>query len=874
MNTYSLLSLLAFFLYLYIGVLTRSRYSEQKANQVFFYLCMALAVWAFAYSFVYPVSHESEENIWFWYRISALGWCTVPAIALHFSLVLTRQGLAKKRWIYLLIYLPSIIFLYRVFTGVLIAYSFRQFDNINIELIDASNMWFMAFVLYYLIYIVMVFYMIMRWGANSPIKREQKQSRLIVASGILATVISQISNFVWPLMGVHFPSLAPISMTILAIGVWYAIIKYQFMNLTSANASEEILKRVQDLIILVDPLAKVVRVNRKLTELLSYCENEVEGLPLYTLFFEHDEVMEKFKRLIDNESVGQMEVHCRSKSGEQIPVNIYPSAVRGKNGAIIGIVVVAQDMRQTRQLQQEVIERRQVEEELIRARDELEQRVNERTVELVNANEKLQVEILERKLSEANLQVSEERYRNLFEKSPVGLLRCNKRGGITDVNQSYLNILKAPVKQVARDLNLITNRSVLLPQIENWSKVFDEGISLVSEIQFVSYWGKYLWVQYKIDPVKDENGDVMEVIIACEDITERKGNEEKIKFLSFNDSLTGVYNRAFFNQEVKRLDVPRQWPLSMIMGDVNGLKLVNDAFGHHQGDKILINITRILRTVCREEDIIARWGGDEFIILLPQTVEKDAEMICERIRKACREAKADPIQASIALGTAVKESKDENIYDVLSRAEDRMYRNKLIEGESVRSSIIYSLENKLNERTMESRGHTERIQSLSLNFAKALGLSSDNARKLSVLAKLHDIGKIAIPDDILSKPAALSQNEWEIVKKHPEIGYRILQSSHEFSMIAEEVLSHHERWDGTGYPRGLKEFNIPQLARILTIVDAYELMTNGSVYKQPVSHQEALDELTRCAGSQFDPYLVEKFISLFETEAACTINAC
>ncbi len=337
--------------------------------------------------------------------------------------------------------------------------------------------------------------------------------------------------------------------------------------------------------------------------------------------------------------------------------------------------------------------------------------------------------------------------------------------------------------------------------------------------------------------------------------------------MSFHDIMTGSYNRTYFEEELRRLDTRRQMPLSIIIGDIDGLKTVNDTLGHLKGDRLIIKVAEVLKRTCRAEDIVCRWGGDEFAILLPKTDNATAAMIIDRIRRECEKTKEDSIPASISLGVAIKKDPEQNIENVLREAEDDMYRDKMMRSKRARFSVVSYFQRALAERTQETAEQGMRIHSLVLNFGSALGLLDKEKEELAILAALHDIGEIAVPEHIVLKPGSLTPAEWEIIKKHPEIGNNIARSVPDLVAISEAILSHHERWDGTGYPRGLEGTQIPLISRILAIVDAYDAMTGGRPYKKAISHQEAIEEIGRCAGTQFDPELAGLFTQLVSAAA-------
>ncbi len=357
-----------------------------------------------------------------------------------------------------------------------------------------------------------------------------------------------------------------------------------------------------------------------------------------------------------------------------------------------------------------------------------------------------------------------------------------------------------------------------------------------------------------------------QILCAARDITEKKQKEEKLNYTLFHDDLTGLYNRRFFEEEIKRLDTKRQLPLSIFIIDINGLKLINDSYGHEAGDKLLIKTANLLQKAFREEDILARWGGDEFSVLLPQTSASEAEKIQKRLKEKCDKTEEDRLPVSLGMGFSVKKDKDQDIYNVLKSADDEMYDDKLISRKSATSKIVSGLLSALESTSFETKNHKMRLTSMSIELGEKIGLSNKQLNNLSLLASLHDVGKVNISEDILTKSEKLNEDEWERIKKHPRIGYKIAFSSGDFSSVADEILAHHEHWNGEGYPRGLEKEEIPLLSRILSIVDAYDVMISGRPYKIEMNEEGALDELKRCAGSQFDPRLVEEFVEMVENE--------
>ena len=338
--------------------------------------------------------------------------------------------------------------------------------------------------------------------------------------------------------------------------------------------------------------------------------------------------------------------------------------------------------------------------------------------------------------------------------------------------------------------------------------------------------------------------------------------KQDIEFLSYHDKLTGLYNRRYWEEQLKILDARENRPLSLIIGDVNGLKLTNDAFGHDVGDKLLMKISGIIKDTCDKSNLVFRIGGDEFLIALPNSNLSEADKLVAKIQANCLMQKEDPIKPSLSFGTAIMEHDWQNISEVYKNAEDRMYNVKLKESKLVKSSIITSLSKMLDERSRKIKDHCNRTVSLAQLLGKELGLSEDQLQDLSLAALFHDIGIIGVSEDILNKSNGLSQGEWESVKSHCRIGYRIAGSSSELSRIAFDILSHHEHWNGKGYPQGIYGENIPLNARIISVIDTYDAMINGCFFQSCATKESTVRYLEQQAGKQFDPTIVEAFLKL------------
>jgi diguanylate cyclase (GGDEF)-like protein/PAS domain S-box-containing protein len=463
------------------------------------------------------------------------------------------------------------------------------------------------------------------------------------------------------------------------------------------------------------------------------------------------------------------------------------------------------------------------------------------------------------------LKISEQRYRSVVDDLTDLVCRFLPDGVITFVNDAYASYFGGQKE------NYIGTNYLQSVHEEDKSKALRHISTLVktSQVGMIDFRvirsdGTIRWIDWTNKVILSEHGTIIEYQSVGRDITDKKVLQEKLEYLGMHDSLTGLYNRAYFDEEMKRLSTTRTLPVSVVVCDVNGLKIVNDALGHHKGDLLLISAATVLKQCFRETDIIARVGGDEFSVILPNTAEESLLQSLGRIKKLIKETreKNSEIPLSLALGYAVRTQANITLESALSEADDRMYHEKEIQRDFTRGLVLTTLMHEISKVDEYRSTHMLRVRDISLSIGRELGLSAHKLEKLQLASRYHDIGMVNLDIRAMNKNSVFSPDEKEAVNRHSEAGSRIAEAHPFLRDISDVILKHHEWWNGKGYPKRLKGEDIPLLSRIIAVADAYDAMTNNRYYRIPLTREEALEQIRSLSGIQFDPEAVSALLAV------------
>ena len=454
-------------------------------------------------------------------------------------------------------------------------------------------------------------------------------------------------------------------------------------------------------------------------------------------------------------------------------------------------------------------------------------------------------------------------YRNTFDYTSKGMLNTTRKmileymstpmilfdydGYVADTNRDIRNLFPALNNQDQK----LTMMDFM--QIAAFKELQDTVTDQVFEWQNPGDIGDKVY-QCDFRCLKDEKGrGIGHLLIMRSAVIER-------------DSLTRLFTKQSFYENVVKLMKQQAYPITVVVCNTNGIGLINDVYGWAKGNETLRNTAKLLQDKLPKTAVIGRLEGGDMAAALPQAEQEYAVRLFQNIKDQYSVGDDLGIDADLEYGISVIRGDGTTVEDAVKEAIESMRTKKMMNESSQKSSLLDSLTQTLTESDYETEEHVERTKDMAVRLGKALHLSDAELGKLALLAVLHDIGKIAIPHSILLKPGKLTDEEWEIMKSHTEKGYRIASASKELQPIADYILHHHERWDGTGYPDGLAGQEIPLLSRIITVVDSHDVMVHDRPYHKAMCYEDAVEELKRCAGTQFDPDIVEVFLRVLEKD--------
>jgi len=404
--------------------------------------------------------------------------------------------------------------------------------------------------------------------------------------------------------------------------------------------------------------------------------------------------------------------------------------------------------------------------------------------------------------------------------------------------------------------------------ISDFSSVSDESLANTTNNQMDMY------VKYK-----NSNGNIKILkknfhnivydkivynLLILEDITSEFLRLNDINFKGIHDALTGLYNRNFYLDYIRNLKENTHFPLSIIVGDINGLKLMNDIFGHKYGDEILIKIANILKQHCNNGTVL-RMGGDEFYIFLENSNELNAKNYMNYVNTSCLETFKKLTFVGISLGSCTIYDNSEMVDSAIRKAEVEMYYKKYIDNENIKNRSIEKFKSIYYSKCKNGKAHSTRLVKIARDFGKYLNLRKNDITDLCNAIEIHDIGKVSIDENIINKKEKYNKKEIETMKTHCSTGYKIATLSYKTAHLSRIILSHHEAWNGSGFPQGLIGNEIPYLAKIVSILDYYDILKYGNNNKNPNKNMSKIkSELLLQRNKMFDSKLINTFIDFLD----------
>ena len=370
-----------------------------------------------------------------------------------------------------------------------------------------------------------------------------------------------------------------------------------------------------------------------------------------------------------------------------------------------------------------------------------------------------------------------------------------------------------------------------------------------------------IYTEYKKSTTAYES--LVDKTLQIQELTRKlAAKSEAVQTASIYDNLTKLYNRKFFDNLVDRVKNEQLMPVSIVVLDINGLKKLNSLAGYYAGDEILNQMADILRRVCIGSDVVARTGSSEFSVLMTSTKEAAAYATAKNAMRQFYDINDN--QLTLSMGVAQMQEDNNSIFAVFEEARKNLSIAKMLDKNSNNSEIVTMLMEALAAYSTKTVDHCNRLMWTAIDLGNVLGMSPAQFSRLAVAAQLHDVGKIGIPDSILNKKTPLTDEERELVRRHSELGYKIVKSIPSLDEVAVDIFQHHENYDGSGYPLGLEGENISLNARIIHILDSFDAMTNKSVYATTKTIEEAIRELYHSSHLQYDPHILNEFVKSIE----------
>lgn len=476
------------------------------------------------------------------------------------------------------------------------------------------------------------------------------------------------------------------------------------------------------------------------------------------------------------------------------------------------------------------------------------------------------IDISQRRLAEDERMAIQKRYQTILSVSDIGVWEYDVDKQNYWVNDEFLIMLGTSRKEVFdryESLSDFWQSRVYEEDLDEALSSFDVYLAAKSNDIYESQYrilhsdGKYRWLLSRGKVIQTVGGRIFMGVYL--DITEIKAKEVELNYLIQHDFLTGLYNRRFIQNQISEWIESGVLPLGIALIDLNGLRLINDTFGLSRGDDILNRFARFLSSEFTQE-VVGRFGGDEFMVVRPYSSLQDLEMMKEKVATVVRRMNLEEFKLSASVGVSLLDSRL-TFSEALYQAESDLNRRKALEERSALNQSIKVILNTLTQKYQREKEHSTNVAWLCRLMGEEMNLAKDDIKELELSGMVHDIGKIAIEDQVLSKPGRLTLQEYEIIQLHCQYGYQLLKAADQYSNIAINALCHHEHFDGKGYPHGLSGEEIPLFSRIIGVVDAFEAMTSDRIYRKGIKVSEAVDEIVRCSGTQFDPRVVDVFVN-------------